>query len=118
MMWKNLKNRAGAIFINNDTSTELYKELPPNNYVESSSNGSHQLEKLEQKTEIQPFLLNETAKLSVADAMPSASAAMAQMLENLGVGYAFGVAGGAMASLWNALSNSNVGSTRSQIKSC
>lgn len=89
-------------------TTELYKELPPNNYVESSSNGSHQLDKLEEKTEIQPFLLNESAKLSVADAMPSASAAIAQMLEKLGVGYAFGVAGGAMASLWNALSNSNI----------
>ena len=82
-------------------TTELYKELSPNNYVESASNGSHQLDKLEQKTEIQPFLLNETPKLSVADAI-------AQMLENLGVGYAFGVAGGAMASLWNALSNSNI----------
>ncbi|TVP61138.1 MAG: thiamine pyrophosphate-binding protein [Nodularia sp. (in: Bacteria)] len=82
-------------------TTELYKELPPKNYVESSSNGSHQLDKLEQKTEIEPFLLNETPKLSVADAI-------AQMLENLGIGYAFGVAGGAMASLWNALSNSNI----------
>ncbi|HYW21675.1 MAG TPA: scytonemin biosynthesis protein ScyA [Nodularia sp. (in: cyanobacteria)] len=81
-------------------STELYKDLPPKNYVESSSNGS-QLDKLEQKTEIQPFLVNEPPKLSVAEAI-------AQMLESLGVGYAFGVAGGAMASLWNALSNSNI----------
>ncbi|MDB9372732.1 scytonemin biosynthesis protein ScyA [Nodularia sphaerocarpa] len=82
-------------------STELYKDVPPKKYVDSSSNGSHQLDKLEQKTEIQPFLGNEPPKLSVAEAI-------AQMLENLGVGYAFGVAGGAMASVWNALSNSNI----------
>ncbi len=34
--------------------------------------------------------------------------AIAQMLENLGVKSAYGVAGGAMASLWGALSNSSV----------
>ncbi|MGI2904594.1 scytonemin biosynthesis protein ScyA [Tolypothrix sp. VBCCA 56010] len=39
--------------------------------------------------------------LTVADAI-------AEMLENLGVGFAFGVAGGAMASLWGALSNSTM----------
>ncbi|YAF94692.1 MAG: scytonemin biosynthesis protein ScyA [Nodularia sp. CChRGM 3473] len=82
-------------------TTEIYKELPPNNCVESTSNGSHQLDKLEQKAEIQPFLLNESSKLSVVDAI-------AQMLASLGVNYAFGVAGGAMASLWNALSHSNI----------
>ncbi|MFB2738987.1 scytonemin biosynthesis protein ScyA [Umezakia ovalisporum] len=82
-------------------STELYKELSANNYVESSSNSSHKLDKLEHKTEIQPFLLSQPPKLSVADAV-------VQMLENLGVNYAFGVAGGAMASVWNALSNSNI----------
>ncbi|MBW4689491.1 MAG: scytonemin biosynthesis protein ScyA [Komarekiella atlantica HA4396-MV6] len=83
-------------------TTEPYKELPPNSYVESASNGSHQQDKLENNKGIQPFLPNETApKLSVADAI-------AQMLANLGVGYAFGVAGGAMASLWGALSNSSI----------
>jgi acetolactate synthase-1/2/3 large subunit len=39
--------------------------------------------------------------LTVADAI-------AEMLENLGVGCAYGVAGGAMASLWGALSNSTM----------
>lgn len=34
--------------------------------------------------------------------------AIAEMLENLGVGCAYGVAGGAMASLWGALSNSTM----------
>lgn len=83
-------------------TTEPYKELPPNSYVESASNGSHQLDELENNRGIQPFLPNETAStLAVADAI-------AQMLATLGVGYAFGVAGGAMASLWNALSNSSI----------
>ncbi|NDJ20689.1 scytonemin biosynthesis protein ScyA [Nostoc sp. B(2019)] len=83
-------------------TTEPYKELPPNSYVESASNGSHQLDESENNRGIQPFLPNETAPtLAVADAI-------AQMLANLGVGYAFGVAGGAMASLWNALSNSSI----------
>ncbi|MBD6616798.1 thiamine pyrophosphate-binding protein [Komarekiella sp. 'clone 1'] len=83
-------------------TTEPYKELPPNSYVESASNGSHQQDELESNKGIQPFLPNGTAPtLSVADAI-------AQMLANLGVGYAFGVAGGAMASLWGALSNSSI----------
>jgi thiamine pyrophosphate-dependent acetolactate synthase large subunit-like protein len=83
-------------------TTEPYKELPPNSYVESASNGSHQLDELENNRGIQPFLPNGTAStLAVADAI-------AQMLATLGVGYAFGVAGGAMASLWNALSNSSI----------
>lgn len=36
------------------------------------------------------------------------SHAIAQMLADLGVNYAFGVAGGAMATLWGALSNSSI----------
>lgn len=79
-------------------TTEPYKEFPANRYVESS----RQLDESENNEEIQPFLNDETpATLSVADAI-------AQMLENLGVSYAFGVAGGAMASLWGALSNSSI----------
>ncbi|MBE9036549.1 scytonemin biosynthesis protein ScyA [aff. Roholtiella sp. LEGE 12411] len=71
-------------------------------YVESATNGSHQLNEQDNNKGIQPFLPNETASpLSVADAI-------AQMLATLGVSYAFGVAGGAMASLWNALSNSTI----------
>ncbi|MEH2435690.1 MAG: scytonemin biosynthesis protein ScyA [Nostoc sp.] len=83
-------------------TTEPYKEFPANRYVESVSDVSRQVDKLEDNNEIQPFLNDETpAALSVADAI-------AQMLVNLGVSYAFGVAGGAMASLWGALSNSSI----------
>ncbi|MEH2209667.1 scytonemin biosynthesis protein ScyA [Nostoc sp.] len=82
-------------------TTEPYKELPENRYVESVSD-SRQLDESENNGGIQPFLNDEIAPtLSVADAI-------AQMLENLGVNYAFGVAGGAMASLWGALSNSSI----------
>ncbi|NEU81696.1 scytonemin biosynthesis protein ScyA [Nostoc sp. UIC 10630] len=79
-------------------TTEPYKEFPANRYVESS----RQLDESENNGGTQPFLNDETpATLSVADAI-------AQMLVNLGVSYAFGVAGGAMASLWGALSNSSI----------
>ncbi|MBD2521854.1 scytonemin biosynthesis protein ScyA [Nostoc sp. FACHB-133] len=79
-------------------TTEPYKEFPANRYVESS----RQLDESENNGGTQPFLNDETpATLSVADAI-------AQMLVNLGVSYAFGVAGGAMASLWGALSNSTI----------
>jgi len=82
-------------------TTEPYKELPANRYVEPTSD-SRQLDESENNKGIQPFLNEETSPtLSVADAI-------AQMLENLGVSYAFGVAGGAMASLWGALSNSSI----------
>jgi thiamine pyrophosphate-dependent acetolactate synthase large subunit-like protein len=82
-------------------TTEPYKEFPANRYVESVSD-SRQLDESNKNGRTQPFLNDEIAPtLSVADAI-------AQMLVNLGVGYAFGVAGGAMASLWGALSNSSI----------
>jgi acetolactate synthase-1/2/3 large subunit len=82
--------------------TEPYKEFPANRYVESVSDVSRQVDESENNNEVQPFLNDETPPtLSVADAI-------AQMLEKLGVSYAFGVAGGAMASLWGALSNSSI----------
>lgn len=77
-------------------TTEAYKEFPLNGkYVEHAPNGSS----LENGRGIEPFSYNGT--LSVADAI-------AKMLANLGVNYAFGIAGGAMASLWDALSNSAI----------
>jgi len=83
-------------------TTEPYKEFPANRYVESVSDVSRQVDESENNNEVQPFLNDETPPtLSVADAI-------AQMLEKLGVSYAFGVAGGAMASLWGALSNSSI----------
>ncbi|MBD2564142.1 MULTISPECIES: scytonemin biosynthesis protein ScyA [Nostoc] len=83
-------------------TTEPYREFPANRYVESVSDVSRQLDESENNGGIQPFLNDETPPtLSVADAI-------AQMLVNLGVNYAFGVAGGAMASLWGALSNSSI----------
>ncbi|MCC5606671.1 scytonemin biosynthesis protein ScyA [Nostoc sp. CHAB 5834] len=83
-------------------TTEPYKEFPANRYVESVSDVSRQVDESENNGGIQPFLNDETPPtLSVADAI-------AQMLVNLGVSYAFGVAGGAMASLWGALSNSSI----------
>ncbi|MEH1872813.1 scytonemin biosynthesis protein ScyA [Nostoc sp.] len=83
-------------------TTEPYKEFPANKYVESVSDGSRQVDESENNGGIEPFLNDETPPtLSVADAI-------AQMLESLGVSYAFGVAGGAMASLWGALSNSSI----------
>ncbi|MCL6753691.1 scytonemin biosynthesis protein ScyA [Nostoc sp. CCCryo 231-06] len=83
-------------------TTEPYKEFPANRYVESVSDVSRQVDESENNNEVQPFLNDETPPtLSVADAI-------AQMLVNLGVNYAFGVAGGAMASLWGALSNSSI----------
>ncbi|WP_138504690.1 scytonemin biosynthesis protein ScyA [Nostoc sp. PA-18-2419] len=82
-------------------ATEPYNEFPPNKYVESVSN-SHQIDESQKNGEIQPFFSNETTPtLSVADAI-------AQMLVDLGINYAFGVAGGAMAGLWGALSNSTI----------
>lgn len=83
-------------------TTDSYREFPANGHVESASDDSHRLDGLENNAGNQSFLDKETdPTLSVADAT-------AQMLEQLGVGYAFGVAGGAMASLWCALSNSNI----------
>ncbi|MEH2066495.1 MAG: scytonemin biosynthesis protein ScyA [Nostoc sp.] len=82
-------------------TTEPYKELPANRYVESVSD-SRKVDESKNNGGIQPFINDETTPtLSVADAI-------AQMLVNLGVSYAFGVAGGAMASLWGALSNSSI----------
>ena len=45
--------------------------------------------------------VDQSDDMTVADAI-------AQMLENLGIKSAYGVSGGAMASLWGALSNSDI----------
>ncbi|HLO86894.1 MAG TPA: scytonemin biosynthesis protein ScyA [Nostocaceae cyanobacterium] len=86
------------------TPSELNKELLLNNkYVDSVIDQNEGLERVENGQVIQPYLLHDqiVTQLSVADAV-------ALMLADLGVRYAFGVAGGAMASLWHALSNSNI----------
>ncbi|MBW4613597.1 MAG: scytonemin biosynthesis protein ScyA [Desmonostoc vinosum HA7617-LM4] len=78
-------------------TSEPYKELPDSNqYVEIA------VDELVDNAKVQPCLSNEIATtLSVADIV-------VQMLASLGICNAFGVAGGAMASLWNALSNSTI----------
>jgi thiamine pyrophosphate-dependent acetolactate synthase large subunit-like protein len=59
-------------------------------------------ERLDNGDRVIPFSSEEsTTSLSVSEAI-------AQMLVNLGVSYAFGVSGGAMATLWGALSNSSI----------
>ncbi|MBH8554129.1 scytonemin biosynthesis protein ScyA [Nostocaceae cyanobacterium CENA357] len=83
------------------SNSPLITTEPYSKYVESALDESHQLDK-SGKNGIQPFLPDGT------DPTPSVADATAQMLSNLGVSYAFGVAGGAMASLWGALSNSSI----------
>ncbi|AFY46806.1 thiamine pyrophosphate-dependent enzyme, possible carboligase or decarboxylase [Nostoc sp. PCC 7524] len=87
-----------------NSSNDLYRELSStdNRYLESSANGSHPMDDLEVDRIIQPLSSDDfNPTLSVADTI-------VQMLVKLGVCNAFGVAGGAMASLWNALSNSTL----------
>ncbi len=83
------------------SNSPLITTEPYNKYVESALDESHQLDK-SGNNGVQPFLPDGT------DPTPSVADATAQMLANLGVSYAFGVAGGAMASLWGALSNSSI----------
>ncbi|MDZ8184949.1 MAG: scytonemin biosynthesis protein ScyA [Nostoc sp. ChiSLP02] len=83
-------------------ATEPYDEFAPNKYVESVSESSHQVDESEKNGQTEPFFYGES------EPMPSVADAIAQMLVSLGVNYAFGVAGGAMASLWGALSNSSI----------
>lgn len=92
-------------------STEPYKAFEPDSYAESATAALtydyHSVDDLEDKTDLEPdsgsnmpVLSNQSsASLTVAEAV-------VKMLEELGVSYAFGVAGGAMASLWGSLSNS------------
>ncbi len=61
----------------------------------------------ESKVEASKYIINDTP--AVQEETPrslTVAQAIAQMLDNLGICCAFGVAGGAMASLWGALSNS------------
>ncbi|MBE9205167.1 scytonemin biosynthesis protein ScyA [Nostoc sp. LEGE 06077] len=85
-------------------TTDIYQELPTNgtHYPESLPQDSHPLEHLEPQKVISTLLPSDRhPHLTVAEAI-------AQMLVNLGICSAFGIAGGAMASLWNALSNSQM----------
>jgi thiamine pyrophosphate-dependent acetolactate synthase large subunit-like protein len=83
------------------SNSPLITTEPYSKYVESALDESHQLDK-SGNNGVQPFLPDGT------DPTPLVADATAQMLANLGVNYAFGVAGGAMASLWGALSNSSI----------
>lgn len=91
-------------------STET--EFEPNTFVESATadptHDYQSVDNLENKaneksktdSNITPLVNDHSsASLTVAEAI-------VQMLEDMGVSYAFGVAGGAMASVWGALSNS------------
>lgn len=56
----------------------------------------------------EPYKQNGYLESGVNSKSLTVADAIAEMLENLGVGCAYGVAGGAMASLWGALSNSTM----------
>ncbi len=89
------------------TSTEQEQGLTSTSYVESALTDltyDYQVIESLDTADIVTLLpqINEvTPPLSVAQAM-------AQMLEELGVQSAFGVAGGALANLWGSLSNSTI----------
>ncbi|MEA5506191.1 scytonemin biosynthesis protein ScyA [Halotia wernerae UHCC 0503] len=83
------------------SNSPLITTEPYSKYVESALDKSRQLDQ-SGTNGIQPFLPDGT------DPAPSVADVIAQMLTSLGVSYAFGVAGGAMASLWSALSNSSI----------
>ena len=84
------------------TSAEPDKGFQPNSYADSAlADPTNQYQpRLENRAEIQPTYYAPKS-LSVADAI-------AQMLPELGIECVFGVAGGAMAALWGALSNSTL----------
>ncbi len=75
-----------------------YKEFDTDSFVESASDNSYAY--------IQPQKVSETTPTEQDTASITVAAAVVAMLEELGVGCAFGVAGGAMATLWGSLSNS------------
>nr|MBA3921351.1 thiamine pyrophosphate-binding protein [Nostocaceae cyanobacterium] len=89
------------------TSTEQEQGLTSTSYVESALTDltyDYQVIESLDTADIVTLLpqINEvTPPLSVAQSM-------AQMLEELGVQSAFGVAGGALANLWGSLSNSTI----------
>jgi len=82
-------------------------------FVESASladpSYDYQLDDLENDTDAQPDKDSHLVSLlSDSSTSLSVSEAIAQMLAELGISYAFGVSGGAMATLWGALSNSPI----------
>jgi acetolactate synthase-1/2/3 large subunit len=86
-MVQNLTKRTSSI------STQVEKQVLNNE--KEILNGKYVEDAVSKGTE------ESNQNMTVADAV-------AQMLENLGIKSAYGVSGGAMASLWGALSNSNV----------
>ncbi|MDF5716152.1 MAG: scytonemin biosynthesis protein ScyA [Rhizonema sp. NSF051] len=83
------------------TSNKPDRELQPNGSVGSLNQSKLDLvqSNVNSNTSVLSEIDNAVSTVTVADAI-------ATMLENLGVCCAFGVAGGAMASLWGSLSNS------------
>lgn len=85
--------------------TGSYKDFDTDSFVESASDNDYAYIQPEVSTGATPIEQTfDTAEQSAASI--TVAAAVVAMLEELGVGCAFGVAGGAMATVWGALSNS------------
>jgi thiamine pyrophosphate-dependent acetolactate synthase large subunit-like protein len=95
----------------NTRNQELGTKLrPPATATQSESSVatvSTKLPSIQQNDQSEIFQGNQPENLRSTDPM-SVTDAIAQLLEELGVRSAFGVAGGAMASLWYSLSNSQI----------
>ncbi len=86
------------------TDTGSYTEFEPSSFVKSEQSNEPTYTYIELEEVSEGATPDSDDKHSVAS--PTVSAAVVAMLEELGVGCAFGVAGGAMATLWGSLSNS------------
>lgn len=93
--------------------TETY--FDPNTYVETPSTVDptydyHSEDEQENKTEDKRDFDSKLAPLvsDQSSASVTVASAIAQMFADLGISQAFGVAGGAMATVWGALSNSSI----------
>ncbi|GAB1544970.1 biosynthetic-type acetolactate synthase large subunit [Scytonema sp. NUACC21] len=84
-----------------NNGAQPYEVYQPNGGVQTAPNSSkHQANGQSKDTNIATLVVEDTQRsLTVADAI-------ARMMEALGVTSAYGVAGGAMATLWGSLSNS------------
>lgn len=83
-------------------SVESYKAFATDTYTRLETIPAESLDQRANDVRIQPLPSNQSSDtLRVAEAI-------VKILEDIGVAYAFGVAGGAMAPLWHALSNSRL----------
>lgn len=100
-----LNAKSQGLFNNATIRLDLSQQPPQSNVLPSPPSSLPTEMEAKNQQKVIPNILSPTSERS---APLSVAQALVKMLENMGVQYAFGVSGGAIAPIWDALNNSSL----------